>query len=44
MFGSSLASLTSLLMPFTGATDLVVDLGGLTGYAKAVCESRLGHL
>ena len=32
--GSSLAPLTSLLTPFTGPTDPVVHLGGLTGSAK----------
>ena len=42
--GSSLASLTYLLMPFAGPTDPVVHLGGLTGSGKSVCESRLGHL
>ena len=42
--GSNLVPLTSLLMPFTGTKDPVVHLNGLTGMAKAVCESRLGHL
>ena len=42
--GSSLAPPISLLMPFTGSTDPVVHLGSLTGSAKVVCESRLGHL
>ena len=31
--GSSLALVTSLLMPFTGPTDAVVHHGGLTGLA-----------
>ena len=31
--GSSLAPVTSLSMQFTGPTDLVVHLGGLTGSA-----------
>ena len=33
---SSVAPLTSLLMPFTGLTDPVVHLGGLTGSAKSL--------
>ena len=35
VIGSSLAPLTSLLMPFTGSIDPVVHLGGLIGSAKS---------
>ena len=42
--GYSLASHTSLIMPFPGSTGPVVYLHGLTGLRKAICESRLGYL
>ena len=42
--GYSLAPHTSLLMPFSGSTGLVVHVYGLTGSRKALCESRLGYL
>ena len=44
LHGCSLASHTSLLIPFTGSTGPVVHLHGLTGSRKAICESRLGCL
>ena len=42
--GSSLAPLTSLLMPFTGSTGPVMYLHGLTGSVKTIHESTHGHL
>ena len=42
--GYSLAPHTSLLMPFTGSTGPVVHVHGLTGFRKAICESRRGYL